>query len=520
MPDAQRRGRRLLAAADALVNRLYGSHLNPLYQSGTIAVALLVVLLVTGLWLVVFYRVGAPWDSVARITQDRWIGNWVRGVHRYASDAAMVATLVHALRILVQRRTWGPRALAWVSGVVLFGLVVVCGVTGFVLVWDTFGRAMAVETARVLDALPILSEPVSRAFLGERPVPGTFFFLTLFVHLTIPLGMGLVLWLHVSRIARPTLLPPRRLTFAIVGLLLAAALIVPLGMEPEGDAFSVPGRLTVDWLYTWWLPLTSRLSPGLVWLLGVALTTALFLVPRWTRPRPGERPPSWVDEAICVGCRQCAWDCPYEAIAMIPRGDGRAEVVAHVDPARCVSCGICAGSCAPMGVGPPGRTGRDQIERVRGFLGQPERHAGELVAIACVHGAGALADLIRREGAVVYPIDCAGNLHTSVVELLVRGGAGGVLVLPCPPRDCRNREGPRWLQGRIYEGREAELQARVDRRRIAVVPAGAREVGTVLAAVHALRETARELDRPDAETRPEPDTTCEPAPPIRRGTRR
>jgi hypothetical protein len=95
-----------------------------------------------------------------------------------------------------------------------------------------------------------------------------------------------------------------------------------------------------------------------------------------------------------------------------------------------------------------------------------------------------------------------------------------VLVLSCPPRDCRNREGPRWLQARIYEGREAELQARVDRRRIAVVPAGAREPGAVAAAVRALRVMVRELDRPDAEQRPEPDTTCEPAPPVRRGARR
>ena len=61
MPPAKRPGRRLLAAADALVNRLYGSSLNPLYQSGTIVVALLLVLLATGLCLVFFYRIGAPW---------------------------------------------------------------------------------------------------------------------------------------------------------------------------------------------------------------------------------------------------------------------------------------------------------------------------------------------------------------------------------------------------------------------------------------------------------------------------
>jgi coenzyme F420-reducing hydrogenase delta subunit/NAD-dependent dihydropyrimidine dehydrogenase PreA subunit len=226
-----------------------------------------------------------------------------------------------------------------------------------------------------------------------------------------------------------------------------------------------------------------------------------------------------VDEAICVGCRQCAWDCPYDAITMLPRADGRAELVARVDPARCVSCGICAGSCAPMGVGPPGRTGRDQLEQVRAFLADPVRRPGELVAIACEHGAGALEAVLRREGAAVYPVDCAGNLHTSVIELLVRAGAGGVLVLPCHPRDCRNREGPRWLRGRIYDGREAELQARVDRRRIAVTPAGMKEEESVRAAVRALGDAVRELDRPGAEARPEPDLTCEPAPAFRRGGR-
>ena len=518
MPIGKQPGRRLLAAADALANRLYGSSRNPLYQSGTIAVVLLLVLLATGLWLIFFYKVGAPWASVRRITDDPWTGNWVRTVHRYASDAALVAVLVHGLRMFLQRRTWGPRALAWISGVVLLGLVLLCGVTGFVLVWDGFGRALAVESARILDALPILSEPVSRAFTGERPVPGTFFFLTLFIHVTVPLGLGLALWLHVSRLARPTLLPPKAVSRAVIVALVVAAVLAPIGLDPEGTAFRLPERITVDWLYGGWLPLTGPLPRWSVWVLALAATGALLLVPRWTRPAEGTRPPSVVDEAICVGCWQCSWDCPYDAISMIPRSDGRAEVVARVDPARCVSCGICAGSCAPMGVGPPGRAGRDQVERVRGYLGGPERTPGELVAVACRQGAGALEPVLRAEGTVVYPVDCAGNLHTSVVELLLRGGAAGVLILPCHPRDCRNREGPKWLEQRLYHGREAELQARVDRRRIAVAAAGMTDRAEVAAAVRRFRQALDELDR--AEAAPgELDLTCE-RPPIRPKSRR
>ena len=60
--------------------------------------------------------------------------------------------------------------------------------------------------------------------------------------------------------------------------------------------------------------------------------------------------------------------------------------------------------------------------------------------------------------ALVYPVGCVGNVHTSVIEFLLRGGAHGVLIASCPPRDCQGREGTRWLEARIHEGREAELR--------------------------------------------------------------
>src|SRR5690606_28200531 len=56
-PNAlERPALRLLSAADALGNRLYGSRFNPLYQSGTIVIALLLVMIVSGLWLILLDR--------------------------------------------------------------------------------------------------------------------------------------------------------------------------------------------------------------------------------------------------------------------------------------------------------------------------------------------------------------------------------------------------------------------------------------------------------------------------------
>jgi coenzyme F420-reducing hydrogenase delta subunit len=195
---------------------------------------------------------------------------------------------------------------------------------------------------------------------------------------------------------------------------------------------------------------------------------------------------------------------------MVPAEGRRSTAVARVDPDLCVSCGICAGSCAPMGVGPAGRTGRDQLAAVQVFLAAPERHRGEIVAIACEHGAAACRTSLMGAGATVYGVSCAGNLHTSVIELMIRGGAGGVLVLACPPRDCWNREGPRWLTERVYHEREAELQARVSRDRVRIAYAAAREATIAVTAVREFSRSVAALDPPDIERHVQPETVCEP----------
>jgi heterodisulfide reductase subunit A len=197
---------------------------------------------------------------------------------------------------------------------------------------------------------------------------------------------------------------------------------------------------------------------------------------------------------------------------MIERTSRRSDLVARVDPSLCVSCGICSGSCPPMGVGPPGRTGRDQVADVRAFLAAPARRAGEIVVVGCDRGAGAFASEIAAAGAIPYAVSCAGNLHTSVVELLLRGGSGGVLVMACPPRDCWNREGPRWLTARLYHGREAELQPRADRRRIRVIEVNARERGQALAALAGFAAEIAGLDRPRVDETLDVDGECEPVP--------
>lgn len=542
-PSAARTGRarrlalEALGRLDGLFNRLYGSRFNPLYHSGAVTALLLIALLVTGLYLLLFYRIGDPHGSVARMAADPWLGGPIRTAHRYAADAAVVAVGLHAFRLFAQGRTWGPRVLAWVSGLVLLFVLFVCGWTGYVMVWDVQGQLLAAEGARFLDVLPLFSEPIGRAFVGEKPLPAAFFFLNLFLHIALPVGMGVLLWVHVSRVARPVLLPPRRLAGALVAALLVLAIAWPAPLGPPADLLRIPGRGPLDAFYAFWLPVTRALPAGAVWVGGGAVAAIAVLVPWWSRPRAESRPaPSEIDPRLCTGCEQCYLDCPYEAIAMVPRRDGRAELLAVVDPGLCVSCGICAGSCAPMGAGPPGRSGRDQLAAVRAFLERRPLSPRDVVIVGCARGAvgsgdgrlssvagnlgvvpgrgtreaGGFSATASFDGAPLLRAECAGNLHTSVVEYLLRAGAAGVLVAACPSRDCWSREGPKWLEGRLYHQREAELKPRVDRRRVRLVHAGAAEAGQLRVQLEAFRGEVTALGGGSVEPEVELDLECEP----------
>lgn len=512
-PAAGRLLARLGAPLDGLAARAFGSRWNPLHQTGTVAVLAFLVAAVTGIYLFLFYQIATPYESVVRLEQEVFGGRLLRSVHRYAADLALVAAGLHVLRKLAQGHTWGPRRGAWWSGLALVAATLLCGWTGLVMAWDAQGLAVAAAGARVVDLFPLLSEPIGRTFAGAAPVPSSFFFMNLFLHVALPLGLAGLLWLHVSRLARPALLPPRRLLLGWLAFLVALAAVAPVPLLAPADPLALPGRLRLDVLYAFWVPLAAAVPPELhlaAWLLAFAAAAA---VPWLWRPRRAKVVPSAVDETRCSGCRQCWEDCPYEAISMVPREvpSKLSAEVARVDPDLCVGCGICAGSCAPMGVGPAGRDGRSQLAELDALLALRRPGPREVVLIGCRHGAGGAPELRGVEGVVPWLSGCSGSIHTSVVEVALRRGAGGVFLLTCPPRNCLFREGPKWLEQRLWHDREAELQARVDRRRVASHAAGAGETREAAAALAAFRDRVRALATPVAEDSAAPAVECEAA---------
>jgi ferredoxin len=463
-------------ALESLVNRLIGAQsLNPFYHTGTLSVFLLIVVAVTGLYLTLFYILpglgtGAAYESVAAIDRHwLWLGRLGRGVHRYASGAAVIAVLLHAVRTLFQDRFRGARWLAWFTGMLLLGALWFEGLTGYWLVWDARAQLILDTVIRALNTVPSVGVPFTLNWLSNEAAlqSWVFFLLLLFAHIALFTVLGAFFWFHILRLSRAKFLPPRFFMLASGALLAAAALIWPATSMAKADLEKLPGPLTFDPFYLFYLPATLRTDPALFWSVTLAVFGLVTALP-WLfagRRQPGK---VVIDKNVCTGCTKCAEDCPYNAIVMLPRTDGKPhKLVAIENPNLCVSCGVCVGSCDGLAVSLTDLPTTDYYSSLLARVRAARAAHGQLVSIVYTcerhgaHGAKTYAREIARPGAAgaeVITVPCVGVLHPNLVGQTLDAGAAEVRVVGCPPDDCAQREGNLWIEGRLNRTRLPRLK--------------------------------------------------------------
>lgn len=490
-----------LEKAVRLLNRLfdwlYHSKYNPIYRSGTLAVGFLIVLIVTGLYLCFFYSVGKPYQSIEEIQGQVWFGRWIRALHRYATDGALIATFFHIIQLLAQGKTWGPRTLAWISGVVMISALLFSAWSGYVMVWDEHGQLLALAGAKMLQTVPFLTDVLGVAFNGSMPVTESFFFMNLFLHVAIPLGMFFILWVHTAKLARTVWFPEKRVFWGALIAFFVLSVSWPAALAPEADLLKIIGRLPLDIFYGFWLPAAYSWSSEAVFAGWGIASLVIVTVPWWWRPsRSSEPGTSVVDIERCSGCTQCVRDCPYEAISMVPRSDGK-RLIAEVSPGSCVSCGICAASCDDRAIGPPDRTANEQIAEALKFVSTVSAGSEDVIVIFCFRN-GAIYRRLESEFAGsknyhLYPVECCGTVHSDTLELLLEK-VGGIFLFGCAARNCQNRDGLVLLSERIFEKRVPFLSRGVDRRRLYLSAGGDGEVDDVADQIRNFQATLKQSD--------------------------
>jgi quinol-cytochrome oxidoreductase complex cytochrome b subunit len=93
---------------------------------------------VTGIFLAMYYRPSTTqaYESIQHIQNDVFLGQFVRGMHRWGSSVMVILVFLHMGRTFFFGAYKYPRELNWIIGVVLLILTMTMGFSGYLLPFD------------------------------------------------------------------------------------------------------------------------------------------------------------------------------------------------------------------------------------------------------------------------------------------------------------------------------------------------------------------------------------------------
>ena len=94
---------------------------------------------VTGVFLAMYYRPdpsGGAYESVRYLTDDVFLGGFVRGMHKWGASVMIILIFLHMARVFFYGAYKYPRELTWIIGVTLLILTLAMGFTGYLLPFD------------------------------------------------------------------------------------------------------------------------------------------------------------------------------------------------------------------------------------------------------------------------------------------------------------------------------------------------------------------------------------------------
>ena len=258
------------------------------YYWGGMTLFLFGVQVFTGILLLLYYRASADeaYESVRFLMTRVEFGWLIRSIHSWSANLMIGAAMVHMFSVFLLKAYRRPREATWLSGIVLLGLSMAFGFSGYLLPWNKLAFFATKVGTDITGDVPLIG-PFLRTFLlgGDQITGGT---LTRFfgIHVAIlPALATALVGLHVYLVqAHGMSVPPsvedggapvRRMKFvpnfalrdavgwlAALGALALLAALFPWELGVKADPYApAPPGIRPEWYFGWMFQ-TLRMLPA------------------------------------------------------------------------------------------------------------------------------------------------------------------------------------------------------------------------------------------------------------------
>jgi quinol-cytochrome oxidoreductase complex cytochrome b subunit len=144
------------------------TNLNYFWGFGSLAGICLVIQIITGVLLAMHYtpHVSLAFYSVEHIMRDVNYGWLLRYTHANGASMFFLVVYIHMFRGLYYGSYIKPREGLWISGVIIFVLMIITAFMGYVLPWGQMSFWAATVITNLFSAIPIIGESIVQWLWG------------------------------------------------------------------------------------------------------------------------------------------------------------------------------------------------------------------------------------------------------------------------------------------------------------------------------------------------------------------
>ena len=169
------------------------------YFFGSLALLVLAMQLVTGIFLTMFYKPGelTSFDSVEYIMREVDYGWLIRYLHSTGASAFFIVVYLHMFRALLYGSYRAPRELLWLIGMLVYLALMAEAFMGYVLPWGNMSFWGAQVIVNLFGTIPGIGKPLVEWIRGDYGIGDATLNRFFALHVAaIPLALLLFVMLH------------------------------------------------------------------------------------------------------------------------------------------------------------------------------------------------------------------------------------------------------------------------------------------------------------------------------------